>query len=683
MQIKLIFSFYFENNNQYCTPTDYYDSVEVVDLPVLYGMRATLPQLEYEVGDVINPNDFDIDIVGAYVSSGSYWNYDLQKWVSLDDTTVPGNTYEAEEVLASKYECIDGKYINKSYGYIHQGSYYYYCFYAQDDYDDEKVFLGKIVDGEIWYTYDGENWYESGCTNEYQAYNNSSYRRAANDEGEYYDIEIINESDYYNVNGNFVECYYVIKDGEIYKPSTEENVEYEQVPITEVLDYTYIGTGYYDDTTGRYYNYFDSIREYSSEYYSNDLSKYVRVNNSYYDSYYILEDNVWYYVDLLQGKKTVVLEVRTDEDYLPISYNLLTDVENVSASGISMDESQPMMMSVSDDPLVVKAGDNAITLNYYGLKATVVVKGIGEVAPDPTPEPTPTPTPPLPTPTPIPVPEPTPEPKPNTPTPKPEPTPVPVPEPTPEPEVEPSTPGVLIPPAYEEKEDACKVTFLVDGEVYHEIVVNKGDSCVLPKDPMKQGFTFIKWDKNLTYIREDVVTNAIFREITIDAEEIIGVDKITPPKQVPTSDDGSDFMKVLMFILIVLVILALLLLLLLFLFGRERIPFTYVLNKDTGEMVITGYIGKDKNVLVEEQYRVFFQKYTVVEISENAFNGLDSNGNETFNTELEHIQIAKTVTTIGSKAFANCRNIKSIRILNAMCKIAPDAVDDEKKSCVK
>ena len=682
---KLIFSFYFENNNRYCTPNSYYDNVEVVDLPVLYGMRATLPQLEYEVGDVINPNDFDIDIVGAYVSSGSYWNYDLQKWVSLDDTTVPRNTYEAEEVLANKYECIDGKYIDKSYGYIHQGSYYYHYFYAQDDYDDEKVFLGKIVDGKIWYTYDGENWYESGCTSEYEARRNSLYECAANDEGEYYDIVFINESDYYNVNGNFVECYYVIKDGEIYKPSTEENEEYEQVPITDILDYKYIGTGYYDDTTGRYYNYFDSIREESSEYYNTDLSKYVKVNNSYYDSYYILEDNVWYYVDLLQGKKTVVLEVRTDEDYLPLSYNLLTDIENVSASGISVDE--PMMMSVSDDPLVVKAGDNAITLNYYGLKATVVVKGLGEVAPEPTP------TPPTPAPDPTPTPEPTPTPpapKPNTPTPKPEPTPAPVPEPTPtpipeptpEPEVEPPTPGVLIPPAYEVKEEECKVTFMVDGEVYHEVVVKKGDSCVLPKDPAKQGFTFIKWDKNLTYIREDVVANAIFREITVDAEEIIGVDKITPPKQVPSESSG-DFMKVLMFIIIVLVILAFLLLLLLFLFGRERIPFTYILDKDKKEMMLTGYIGKDKNVCIEEQYTVDGVKYTVVELATNTFSGINEKNEKTASWKLEKVVVPKTVKQINAKAFINCPNMKTIIIKNKTCRMAMDAFEDKLKKCIK
>ena len=92
-------------------------------------------------------------------------------------------------------------------------------------------------------------------------------------------------------------------------------------------------------------------------------------------------------------------------------------------------------------------------------------------------------------------------------------------------------------------------------------------------------------------------------------------------------------------------------------------------------MTITGYKGKDKEVEIKKSYRPLIFSYDVVEIAANAFNGLDENGEDTFNKQITSVIIAESVTKIGNKAFANCTNLQNAKVLNQNCDIANDAFE--------
>ena len=61
------------------------------------------------------------------------------------------------------------------------------------------------------------------------------------------------------------------------------------------------------------------------------------------------------------------------------------------------------------------------------------------------------------------------------------------------------------------------VTFIVDGENYgRPILVKYGDDVNTPTDPVKEGYTFIGWDKDLTNVTEFMDVNAVFEPIVYE-----------------------------------------------------------------------------------------------------------------------------------------------------------------------
>lgn len=72
------------------------------------------------------------------------------------------------------------------------------------------------------------------------------------------------------------------------------------------------------------------------------------------------------------------------------------------------------------------------------------------------------------------------------------------------------------------------VTFKVDGKTYGSTVkVEIGQDCPKPEDPVKEGFKFVGWDKELTNIRAHIVVNAIFEKLDYTIKYFSGTTEIT------------------------------------------------------------------------------------------------------------------------------------------------------------
>lgn len=625
---------------------------------------------------------------------------------------------ENNKLYNASYDMDDYKVDINEESYIISGDIYYniensyvlddscYMYTAGDGSTQEKYFLGKYVDDKIYYTYNGTDWMETMYEDEWSARWNNDDELYSNDRGEYLPILVIGrDENTYVIDGN-----YCVKDSNNYFTSyfyEKNGFWYEGNPLSPAEEYpefdtslyltsTNLCNSIYDESTDRYYSdgvmigYYDlvkieqdtlylynvdsgdwettsfsSVEDYedSMNKSARDITGYYYLDNAFFGGYYYFENNIWYYHNLQTGDESIVQEVYTNVNYLPLEYDYLTDIHNQSSQSVMACSDVPMMMSIGNEPITVVEGDNVISLDYFGLKATVTITGIV----DPTTPPT-------------------------TPTPEPTPTPTPTPPSTTE-DATPSAGIEEIPTVvYEEpKEDSekeeyvpedtvtnrYKVTFMVDGVKYHEVFVKEGQACILPNNPNKDGFKFEKWDKDLTKVNKNITVSAVFSKISTSEDHLPDtvVDiTINIPEQI-----NMNFGKILFFFLLLFLIFLLVLLLL----KRNHIPFTYELHKDLREMIITGYTGKDKSVYIEEKYRPFLRKYKVVKIAENAFNGLDENGQKNFNWEIEKIHIPRTVKKIDSKAFINCPNIKVINILNERCEIAEDSFEEKVKINIK
>lgn len=797
----LRYSFFMTNNNEYGKDFSSYEKVnynEQKDKAVVYKIKASLKNNTYEAGTTLNPDDVIIRVIGigtdeANNYQGSYWNYELNDWVWVKNNSITPNQYNLNNILENLCGSpVDGKYIIKGDKYFEYKDSYFlrYTNPIFGDYDPTDVFIGKYINGVIHYTYNGNDWIETTYTYSWDAMSNSTY---TNDKGEAYPIYTLEEDNdnLFKMGDNFVAEYYYIENGNIYY----QNYQYSQPSLADKSDFItskQIGIGYYDETTGRYYDY-DNAYEYSGELvksinnkihiynesteeweesvyntfeeYEANTSAYVYADatnyiyneqlNIWLKDYYILEDGVWYFVDIETGNKIESYnEVYTNELYLPLDFDSLTNVTNTSASTMSASANTPQAMAVNNNGVTVVEGENIIELDYFGLKTTVTVTGTPSSNPTP---PTPvtytvkvvdkyydennqlksenirhneivnkgtsyqynalqvdgyeiqgvntysgtvqqelelvftykkkveTPTTPPSNPN-IQPQQPQVSTQPTNPElPKnPDPAPPAIKEDSPTesdkpiniPKIENETESDENNSNTEEfnKEDTIsnnmkksyKVTFMVDGIKYKEIFILEGEFIKLPEDPIKENYEFVKWDTDLNNIKEDTITNAVFKKV---------VENVTEKENI------SDFNNYY-FLYICLLILCLLipgLFLFLFLFNKNKIPFVYILNKELKEMIITGYKGKEKKVFIEEEYRPFIHNYTVIEIAENAFNGLYINGENNFNAEITEIHIPKTVRKIGKNAFKNCISLQKIILLNKNCIIDTEAFDEDKR----
>ena len=52
---------------------------------------------------------------------------------------------------------------------------------------------------------------------------------------------------------------------------------------------------------------------------------------------------------------------------------------------------------------------------------------------------------------------------------------------------------------------------MADGQLYGDPAeVEHGQDCPVPADPVKEGYKFVGWDKELTNITYELIVNAIF-----------------------------------------------------------------------------------------------------------------------------------------------------------------------------
>ncbi|MBP3920148.1 MAG: InlB B-repeat-containing protein [Bacilli bacterium] len=49
-----------------------------------------------------------------------------------------------------------------------------------------------------------------------------------------------------------------------------------------------------------------------------------------------------------------------------------------------------------------------------------------------------------------------------------------------------------------------------DGSLYHKTEFDYGDSIVMPENPQRDGYTFLKWDNDVSEVKEDLVFNALY-----------------------------------------------------------------------------------------------------------------------------------------------------------------------------
>lgn len=113
-------------------------------------------------------------------------------------------------------------------------------------------------------------------------------------------------------------------------------------------------------------------------------------------------------------------------------------------------------------------------------------------------------------------------------------------------------------------------------------------------------------------------------------------------------------------------------------FKWDKGEFTYVDGEKSGTVVITGYIGEDKDVVIPNKLRgkkvtaieesafmeagitsIQFNDY-ITSIAQSAFNGC---------TSLESITIGKSVLSIGDYAFGNCSALKKVMLNESLEKI--------------
>ena len=598
------------------------------DQRVVYDMGVQASQLEVPTGTTLDKDSLYLYVLG--LGNGvSYWNYDLQNWVWENNTSISKNVWSEAEILSSlrNYIELDGKYAYKYDSYVLKDSYYLYTNYGVE----EKCFVGKYIDGKIYYTYNGVNWEETNYTYSYEAELNESY---SNDKGDIYPIYMVD--DYLGIGSNFADSY-------IYK---EEGVWYEiyagmdqgdEIELEYVIESINIDEQKYDPSTGRYYafenmlhlasrnswyrsggtevtiykeingqlcvwnqvDWQDTGRTYQE--YLNDggsirdvVNNLFSYNGEYFEGYYIFENNQWYYIDL-DGSKTKILEVYSNENYLPLNYDQLT-----SASS-----------------LVIEEGNNVLEFEYYGLKTSVTVKGVGSSTTKPS----------------------------NTPT---------APGTTTNPDQTGNTDTTAGEPDPTEK-TTDKTTKDTDDALDNE----ETDSTETGKKDTDEAGTNSEKERE-----EGVLTEEETLLASSDIKEEDGGRK---------EGKGTTAASFICTGIVLLLVIGLLLLLLLL--KKKRIPFTYILDKEKKEMTITGYTGKDEKVTIQNSYRVLVYEYTVVEIAENAFNGLDEEGKENFNASITYVEIPNSVRKVGSKAFANCKKLEKVNILNKNCEIAKDAFD--------
>ena len=225
----------------------------------------------------------------------------------------------------------------------------------------------------------------------------------------------------------------------------------------------------------------------------------------------------------------------------------------------------------------------------------------------------------------------------------------------------------------------------MENSVWRKVSVLEGEKVKRPVDPYISGYEFIDWDVDLETIKTDTTTYAIMNKLEADPEPEPTPKPIPEPEEIieePLLEDDEIIIvqkvpekrKINIFpYLLIILLFVLLLPLILLLLTRSVIPFTYILDRENKEMIITGYKGSDREVFIKEHYRPFIFKYEVTEIAANAFNGIDNNGNANFNQHIVSVTVPATILKIGSKAFANCIHLKEIRGLNRDCYVAQDA----------
>lgn len=362
-----------------------------------------------------------------------------------------------------------------------------------------------------------------------------------------------------------------------------------------------------------------------------------KYHNQYYWAYYEEVDGVWNKVFAIpEGKFPVFTEYAkkydkyepgihrkevarcTAEARLPLTFGELTNVSQY----------------------VVKEGLNTVEIEYYDLKGTLTFTGLPkQSSPTISTKPTITPT--------------KEEPKKEVVTPV-EDKKTPITTPTAE-----NNPIIL---PVKESNNSYKVTFMVDDEIWAEEDVVEGESASEPTIPVVAGKTFVGWSASLENIKTPTTVHAIF---ALNGQSVNPEDAETLTKN-PQMNSNSESSSFVTFGLIAL-LLALLALLLIFLLNR-RFPFTYTLNDDTKEMIITGYIGNRKNIVIKDSYSIKFKKYTVTSISDMAF------GNEEDNLKrIISITIPKSVNNIGENCFSSCINLEDVYINNEDCIITPTA----------
>ena len=69
--------------------------------------------------------------------------------------------------------------------------------------------------------------------------------------------------------------------------------------------------------------------------------------------------------------------------------------------------------------------------------------------------------------------------------------------------------GCKEPPVEEIKE--YEIKFLVDGEIYDVKKYQDGSTVEYPLDPIKEGYDFVGWDKEVSVINENIEVNASFK----------------------------------------------------------------------------------------------------------------------------------------------------------------------------
>ena len=92
---------------------------------------------------------------------------------------------------------------------------------------------------------------------------------------------------------------------------------------------------------------------------------------------------------------------------------------------------------------------------------------------------------------------------------------------------------------YEKK--SFSVKFMVDGNLLKEEKVLFGENAALPTDPVKEGFTFTGWDKEVTSVKNDMVVNALFTELEFNVSFLVDGEVVKLVKVKYGEDYNPDF----------------------------------------------------------------------------------------------------------------------------------------------